>query len=233
MGVNLGSYSDTAYKAEVAKYGNPTGVETEQTWWKNYENDIQLSLNKIGKGSWEENLAELKDTVNTYMKEKNKVEAAETEKNERANGVVIEKGNESVGVEKALNYTAVDTQMLRRYAPNQASATLRNLLEESYYTTHGVKIPGMIPKGRYVPGAQQHGGNDEYDNYFKEQLGLYAASTGDGKLSQSEIAKVLELHDAENVQDVYNKGDFSAYKDVLRSVLTEVFGNLTVTENSN
>lgn len=233
MGVNLGSYSDTAYKAEVAKYGNPTEVETEQTWWKNYENDIQLSLNKIGKGSWEENLAELKDTVNTYMKEKNKVEAAETEKNERANGVVIEKGNESVGVEKALNYTAVDTQMLRRYAPNQASATLRNLLEESYYTTHGVKIPGMIPKGRYVPGAQQHGGNDEYDNYFKEQLGLYAASTGDGKLSQSEIAKVLELHDAENVQDVYNKGDFSAYKDVLRSVLTEVFGNLTVTENSN
>lgn len=233
MGVNLGSYSDTAYKAEVAKYGNPTGVETEQTWWKNYENDIQLSLNKIGKGSWEENLAELKDTVNTYMKKKNKVEAAETEKNERANGVVIEKGNESVGVEKALNYTAVDTQMLRRYAPNQASATLRNLLEESYYTTHGVKIPGMIPKGRYVPGAQQHGGNDEYDNYFKEQLGLYAASTGDGKLSQSEIAKVLELHDAKNVQDVYNKGDFSAYKDVLRSVLTEVFGNLTITENSN
>lgn len=233
MGVNLGSYSDTAYKAEVAKYGNPTGVETEQTWWKNYENDIQLALNKIGKGSWEENLAELKDTVNTYMKKKNKVEAAETEKNERANGVAIEKGNESVGVEKALNYTAVDTQMLRRYAPNQASATLRNLLEESYYTTHGVKIPGMIPKGRYVPGAQQHGGNDEYDNYFKEQLGLYAASTGDGKLTQKEIAKVLELHDAKNVQDVYNKGDFSAYKDVLRSVLTEVFGNLTVTENSN
>ena len=233
MGVNLGSYSDTAYKAEAAKYGNPTGVETEQTWWKNYENDIQLALNKIGKGSWEENLAELKDTVNTYMKKKNKVEAAETEKNERANGVAIETGNENKGVDRALGYTAADTEMLRRYAPNQASTTLRNLLEESYYTTRGVKIPGMIPKGRYVPGAQQHGGNDEYDNYFKEQLGLYAASTGDGKLSQAEIAKVLELHDAKNVQDVYNKGDFSAYKDVLRSVLTEVFGNLTVTENSN
>ena len=233
MGANLGSYSDTAYKAEAAKYGNPTGVETEQTWWKNYENDIQLALNKIGKGSWEENLAELKDTVNTYMKKKNKVEAAETEKNERANGVAIETGNENKGVDRALGYTAADTEMLRRYAPNQASTTLRNLLEESYYTTRGVKIPGMIPKGRYVPGAQQHGGNDEYDNYFKEQLGLYAASTGDGKLSQAEIAKVLELHDAKNVQDVYNKGDFSAYKDVLRSVLTEVFGNLTVTENSN
>lgn len=233
MGVNLDSYSDPDYKAEVAKYENPTGVETEQTWWKNYENDIQLSINKIGEGSWKENLAELKDTVNTYMKKKNKVEAAESEKNERANGVIIEKRNESVGVEKALSYTAADTQMLRSYAPNQASATLKNLLEESYYTIRGVNIPGMIPKGRNISGAQQHGGNDEYDNYFKEQLGLYAASTGDGKLSQAEIDKVLELHDAKNVQDVYNKGDFKAYKDVLRSVLTEVFENLTVTENSN
>lgn len=235
MGNKLGSagYTQTDFERDIKANGITPNVETEQTFWKNYENDIQLSLNKIGKGSWEENLAELKDTVNTYMKKKNKVEAAETEKNERANGVAIENGNESVGVEKALGYTAADTEMLRRYAPNQASTTLRNLLEESYYTTHGVKIPGMIPKGRNIPGAQQHGGNDEYDNYFKEQLGLYAASTGDGKLSQAEIAKVLELHDAKNVQDVYNKGDFSAYKDVLRSVLTEVFGNLTVTENSN
>jgi hypothetical protein len=142
-------------------------------------------------------LAELTETVNTYMKKKNKVEAAETRKNK------------------------------------QAGATLRNLSEESYYITHGVKIPGTISKGSYNPGVQQYGGNDEYDNYFKEQLRLYAASTGDGKLSPLETARVLKLHDAKNVQDVYNKGDFSAYKDVLRSVLTEVFGNLTITENSN
>lgn len=235
MGNKLGSagYKQADFERDIKANGITPNVETEQTFWKNYENDIQLSLNKIGKGSWEENLAELKDTVNKYMNKKNNVEASETEKNERANGVAIETGNENKGVDRALGYTAADTEMLRRYAPNQASATLRNLLEESYYTTHGVKIPGMIPKGRNIPGAQQHGGNDEYDNYFKEQLGLYAASTGDGKLSQAEIAKVLELHDAKNVQDVYNKGDFSAYKDVLRSVLTEVFGNLTVTENSN
>lgn len=235
MGNKLGSagYTQADFERDIKANGITPNAETEQTFWKNYENDIQLSLNKIGKGSWEENLAELKDTVNNYMKKKNNVEASETEKNERANGVDIETGNENKGVDRALGYTAADTEMLRRYAPNQASATLRNLLEESYYTTHGVKIPGMIPKGRNIPGAQQHGGNDEYDNYFKEQLGLYAASTGDGKLSQAEIAKVLELHDAKNVQDVYNKGDFSAYKDVLRSVLTEVFGNLTVTENSN
>lgn len=235
MGNKLGSsgYKQADFERDIKANGITPNAETEQTFWKNYENDIQLSLNKIGKGSWEENLAELKDTVNKYMNKKNNVEASETEKNERANGVVIETGNENKGVDRALGYTAADTEMLRRYAPNQASATLRNLLEESYYTTHGVKIPGMIPKGRNIPGAQQHGGNDEYDNYFKEQLGLYAASTEDGKLSQAEIAKVLELHDAKNVQDVYNKGDFSAYKDVLRSVLTEVFGNLTVTENSN
>ena len=222
MGNKLGSagYTQTDFESEIrANYITPN-VETEQTFWKNYENDIQLSLNKIGKGSWEDNLQELKDTVDKYMNKKNKVEASET-------------GNENKGVDRALGYTAVDTEMLRWNAPNQASPTLRNLLEKSYYISRGVRNPGMIPKGRNIPGEQQFGGNDEYDNYFKEQLGLYAASTGDEKLSQAEIAKVLELHDAKNVQDVYNKGDFSAYKDVLRSVLTEVFGNLTVTENSN
>ena len=222
MGNRLGSagYTQTDFDNDIKANGITPDVETEQTFWKNYENDIQLSLNKIGKGSWEDNLEELKDTVNEYVNKKNKVEASET-------------GNENKGVDRASGYTAVDTEMLKWNAPNQASPTLKNLLEKSYYISPGGKFSGMIPKGSKIPGAQQHGGNDEYDNYFKKQLGLYAANTGDGKLNQAEIAQVLELHDAKKVQDVYNKGDFSAYKDALRSVLTEVFGTLTVTENSN
>ena len=235
MGNKLGSagYTQADFERDIKANGITPNAETEQTIWKDVENDLKNSMQLIGMGRWEQNLEELKNLAAEERGRGLETAASETEKNERANGVVIETGNENKGVDRALGYTAADTEMLRRYAPNQASATLRNLLEESYYTTHGINIPGMIPKERNIPGAQQHGGNDEYDNYFKEQLGLYAASTGDGKLSQAEIAKVLELHDAKNVQDVYNKGDFSAYKDVLRSVLTEVFGNLTVTENSN
>lgn len=55
MGTNLGSYSESAYKAQMQDI---TGVKNEQTEWQNTLNDISLSMNAIGQGKWQDNLVE-------------------------------------------------------------------------------------------------------------------------------------------------------------------------------
>ena len=116
MGNKLGSagYTQADFERDIKANGITPNAETEQTFWKNYENDIQLSLNKIGKGSWERNLEELKNTVNKYMNktgdEKLPKDVAETVTN----------------YANSLGYDKETTQELAKYTEKR--------LEENFWT---------------------------------------------------------------------------------------------------
>lgn len=63
MGNKLGSagYTQADFERDIKANGITPNAETEQTIWKDVENDLKNSMQLIGMGRWEQNLEELKN----------------------------------------------------------------------------------------------------------------------------------------------------------------------------
>lgn len=63
MGNKLGStgYTQADFERDIRKNGITPNAETEETVWKDVENDLKNSMQLIGMGRWERNLEELKN----------------------------------------------------------------------------------------------------------------------------------------------------------------------------
>ncbi len=63
MGNKLGSsgYTQADFERDIKKSGINPNAETEQTIWKDVENDLKNSMQLIGMGRWDRNLEELKN----------------------------------------------------------------------------------------------------------------------------------------------------------------------------
>lgn len=63
MGNKLGSagYKQADFERDIKANGITPNAETEQTIWKDVENDLKNSMQLIGMGRWEQNLEELKN----------------------------------------------------------------------------------------------------------------------------------------------------------------------------
>ena len=95
----------------------------------------------------------------------------------------------------------------------------------------GTTYANLINKqGTKVSGRNvvKTGGNDEFDEIFKEQLGLWAARD-DGKISFDEIRAALTAHDKKEMQAVYNSGDRDSYIAALEEMFKRLFSNVVFT----
>lgn len=61
MGNRLSEYTDADFKRKMEQYGITPNAVTEETIWKDVENDLKNSMQLIGQGRWEQNLEELKN----------------------------------------------------------------------------------------------------------------------------------------------------------------------------
>lgn len=219
MSDNLGKegYTEETWKKDMETVGIPDS-KTESSEWKNYSNKIEAAIDRIGEGSWKENIEELKNTAKDYLKKSRKVEVGNPGKvtgDDYGKLKTFEKGTEVKTVDNILSDSSFKTMVNRGGLPEgYGGITYKNLTEKENKNWRGKKS----------------GGNDNRDETFKTMFAQYAA-IDDGKVSEGEMRKAMAAHDSKEMQEAYNSEDESKYISALEKMLTRLFGNLTVTQN--
>ena len=202
MGLNLGSYSDADYKAEVAKFGNPTGAKTEQTEWQNALNDISLSMNAIGQGKWQDNLEEIKDLAKEYMGKA---------KGDTKHNVSVAKGSESEAVYTITDIMTEDFKALSRRTGGRggfSSKMYSNLIDD------------------------KKGNNEYDAIFAQKLGEYAARYGDGKLSSQETITALVRADYDKDFAKAYAGNDVNAYMSALTKVLESVFSNMTIRDDS-
>lgn len=191
---------------------------SEETVKQDKINSIDANVQKIGQSKFWDNFDKLDDLAKKYDGNAHKNDADMADNTGFTTRV--KEGNYKAAVEEVFKTGSIKTAAAHGGLPaGYGGTTYENLTGEETW--------------QYVPSERKMvkiGGNDAFDELFKEKVGMYAA-IDDGKVSEGEVRKALAAHDKKEVQDAYNSGNQETYLAALEKMLTSLFGKIQVQSN--
>lgn len=212
-----GNMTEETFSEAISAMQQDKQYQSEEVKWQNNINEIDKNVALMAQSKFWENLNKLGDT------------ATETEEQ------LITTRYETPGPFNQIYTIQGNPIEIFDTALRENEGVFNRSIGDMSKIMGGTIIENLKTEEKYIYGEtygppQKIGGNDALDNLFKEEVMKFALHTGDGKLSSSELASVLQQFNSNNnAKKAYVNGDTESFLAELHKLLIGVFGNLTIT----
>ncbi|MBO4728047.1 MAG: hypothetical protein J5631_06485, partial [Spirochaetaceae bacterium] len=150
--LNSAGYTQADFERDIKANGITPNAETEETIWKDVENDLKNSMQLIGMGRWEQNLEELKN-----LAAEERGHGLETAK-ETGNTTVLTEamkanGSANRGAREALKNSSSYSSMLKELEDKNsvyADVLYTELGAAAFSSKYGDKNASMAKESEYI-----------------------------------------------------------------------------------
>ena len=165
MGNRLGSagYTQADWDKDIKKSGISPNAVTEETVWKDVENDLKNSMQLIGMGRWERNLEELKNLA-AETRGKGLKTAQDTGNENALTDAMKANGSANRGAREALKNSASYGSMLKEFENKNS------VYADVLYT----EIGAAAYSSKYGDGDAHAAGDPEYIDILKKMMATKA-----------------------------------------------------------
>ncbi len=211
-----GNMTEETFSEAISAMQQDKQYQSEEVKWQNNINEIDKNVALMAQSKFWENLNKLGDTA-TETEEQLITTRYET--SGPFNQIYTIQGNPIEIFDTALRENeGVFNRSIGDMSKIMGGTIIENLKTEEKY----------IYGETYGP-PKKIGGNDALDNLFKEEVMKFALHTGDGKLSSSELASVLQQFNSNNnAKKAYVNGDTESFLASLQVILENIFGRITL-----
>ncbi len=256
--IGVDGYTEQDFANEVAKKQKDRNYQSEETKWQNDINSIATNTALMAKPNFLKNMEKLGGIAESNEKKSsgNGTDLVEKAMSSASNPEVGSAIAESLATDNTINMEALETPLRVGLAASLVSekaselgdygGSVRALITDeagiSFANRAGFRINDDSVFARlYSEGA----GNDELDNLAMEEIGKYAAlgykkggflgiggHKADGIVDEVELDKVIKkMQKDKDIKSAYESGNTDSYLAALRTMLRDLFGDITITSD--
>lgn len=211
-----GNMTEETFSEAISAMQQDKQYQSEEVKWQNNINEIDKNVALMAQSKFWENLNKLGDT------------ATETEEQ------LITTRYETPGPFNQIYTIQGNPIEIFDTALRENEGVFNRSIGDMSKIMGGTIIENLKTEEKYIYGEtygppHKIGGNDALDNLFKEEVMKFALHTGDGKLSSSELASVLQQFNSNNnAKKAYVNGDTESFLASLQVILENIFGRITL-----
>lgn len=256
--IGVDGYTEQDFANEVAKMQKDRNYQSEETKWQDDINHIAADTALMAKSNFWQNMGKLGGIAESNEKKSsgNGTDLVEKAMSSASNPEIGLAIVESLATDNTINMEALETPLGEGLAASIVSekafelgdygGSVRALIADeagiSFANRAGFRINDDSVFARlYSEGV----GNDELDNSAMEEIGKYAAlgykkggflgiggHKADGIVDELELDKAIKkMQKDKDIKSAYESGNTDSYLAALRTMLRDLFGDITITSD--
>lgn len=256
--IGTDGYTEQDFANEVAKMQKDRNYQSEETKWQDDINHIAADTALMAKSKFWQNIEKLEEIAG---KESTKTTTGNPDITKKAmdsasNPEVGKKIAKSLEEENTIDMESLETPIYNNVVTalvadkaaeyGDYGGAVRALITDeaglSFATRAGYRIGDDSVFARLYSEGE---GNDELDGLTMDEIGKYAAlgykkgvlfgiggHKADGKVSESEVDNAIrKMQKDKDIKSAYESGNTDSYLAALRTMLRDLFGDITITSD--